>query len=53
MRKQNEVFVTYVNVPTDRVGSRNTSFRGTGLKVTLNGNSRVVSDRPRGKALTN
>jgi hypothetical protein len=52
MRKQNEVFVKYVCVPTDCFGSRNTSFRETGLKVTMNGNS-IVSDRPRGKALTN
>jgi hypothetical protein len=33
---QNAIFVNYVNVPTDCVGRRNTSCRGTGLKVTMN-----------------
>jgi hypothetical protein len=36
MHKQNTIFVKYVNVPTDCVGSRNTSCRGTGLKVMMN-----------------
>jgi hydroxyethylthiazole kinase-like sugar kinase family protein len=36
MCKKNAVFVKYVDVPTDCVGSRNTSCRGTGLKVTMN-----------------
>jgi hypothetical protein len=40
------VFVNYVNVPTDCVGRRNTSCRGTGLKVTVNRKSREVSDGP-------
>jgi hypothetical protein len=36
MREQNAVLVKYVSVPTDCVSSRNTSCRGTGLKVTMN-----------------
>jgi hypothetical protein len=40
MHKQNAIFVKYVNVPTDCIGSRNTSGRGTGLKVTMNRKSR-------------
>jgi hypothetical protein len=38
--KQNTICVKYVSVPTDCVGSRNTSCRGTGLKVTKNRKSR-------------
>jgi hypothetical protein len=37
IRKQNAAFVKYVYVPTDCVGSRNTSCGGTDLKVTMNG----------------
>jgi hypothetical protein len=32
--KENTIFVKYVNIKTDCIGSRNTSCRGTGLKVT-------------------
>jgi hypothetical protein len=46
MYKQIEIFVKYVNVPADCVGSRNTSYRGTGLKVPLNRKSREVPDGP-------
>jgi hypothetical protein len=35
MCKKNAVFGKNVNVPTGCVGSRNTSCRGTGLKVTM------------------
>jgi hypothetical protein len=34
VHKENAICVKYVGVPTDCVGSRNTSCRGTGLKVT-------------------
>jgi hypothetical protein len=40
MHKQTAIFVKYVDVPTDCIGSRNTSSRGTGLKVTKNRKSR-------------
>jgi hypothetical protein len=53
VRKQNAVFVKYVNVPTDCIGSRNTSCRGAGLKVTMNRKSREVPDGPRGNVQTN
>jgi hypothetical protein len=46
MHKQNAIFVKYVNVPTDSIGSRNTSCRGTGLKVTMNRKSREVRGEP-------
>jgi hypothetical protein len=46
MHKQNAVFVKYVNVPTDCVGSKNTSCRGTDLKVTMNRKSTEVPDGP-------
>jgi hypothetical protein len=36
MHTQNGIFVKYVNAPTDCIGSRNTSCRGTGLKVMMN-----------------
>jgi hypothetical protein len=36
MCKKNAVFGKYVDVPTDCVGNRNTSCRGTGLRVTMN-----------------
>jgi hypothetical protein len=40
VHKQNAVLVKYVSVPKDCIGSRNTSCRGTGLKVTMNRKSR-------------
>jgi hypothetical protein len=40
MHKQNAVFVKYVSVPTDCVGSRNASCRGTGIKVAMKRKSR-------------
>jgi hypothetical protein len=36
MCKKNAVFGKNVSVPTDCTGCRNTSCRGTGLKVTMN-----------------
>jgi hypothetical protein len=36
MCKNNAVFGKNVSVPTDCIGCRNTSCRGTGLKVTMN-----------------
>jgi hypothetical protein len=53
MRKQNAVFVKYVNVPKDCFGSRNTSCRETGLNFTMKRKSREVPDEPRGNAQTN
>jgi hypothetical protein len=46
VRKQNTVFVKYVSVPTDCVGSRNASCGGAGLKVAMNRKSREVPDGP-------
>jgi hypothetical protein len=46
MHNQNAIFVKYVNVPTDCIGSRNTSCRGTGLKVTMSRKSGEVPDGP-------
>jgi hypothetical protein len=46
MHKQNEVFGKNVNVPTGCVGCRNTSCRGTGLKVTMIRKTRNVPDGP-------
>jgi hypothetical protein len=42
------VFVKYVHVPIDYIGSRNMSCRGTGLKVTTNRKSREDPDGRRG-----
>jgi hypothetical protein len=44
--KENAIFVKYVNIPTDCIGSRNTSCRGTGLKVTKSRKSIEVPDGP-------
>jgi hypothetical protein len=44
MRKQSTVCVKDVSVPTDCIGSRNTSFRGIYLKITMNIKSIVVPD---------
>jgi hypothetical protein len=44
MRKQNTVSVKDVSVPTDCIGSRNTSYRGTCLKITMNSKNIVVPD---------
>jgi hypothetical protein len=46
MHKQNAIFVKYVSVPTDCIGSRNASCRGTGLKVMMNRKSTEVPDGP-------
>jgi hypothetical protein len=46
MHKQNANFVKYVSVPTECVDNRNTSCRGTGLKVTMNRKNREESDGP-------
>jgi hypothetical protein len=35
MCKKNAVFGKYVSVPTDCIGCRHSSFRGTGLKVKM------------------
>jgi hypothetical protein len=53
MHKQNAIFVKYVNVPTDCIGRRNISYRGTGLKFTMNRKSIEVPDGPRGNAQAN
>jgi hypothetical protein len=53
MRRQNTVFVTDVNVPTHCTASRNTSCRGTGLKIMFNRQSTIVPDRPRGNVQAN
>jgi hypothetical protein len=42
----NAVFGKNVNVPTDCIDSRNTSCRGTGLKVTMNRKNVKVPDGP-------
>jgi hypothetical protein len=45
MCKKNAVFGKNVNVPTDCIGCRNTSCRGTGLKVTMHRkNGEVLMD---------
>jgi hypothetical protein len=46
VHKQNAIFVKYVTVTINCVGSRNTSCRGTGLKVMKSRTSREVSDGP-------
>jgi hypothetical protein len=48
VHKQNTIFVKCVSVPADCVGSRHTSCRGTGLKVTKSRKSREVPDGPEG-----
>jgi hypothetical protein len=47
MRKQYTIFVKDVNVPTDFIGSRNTSYRWTGFEIMMNIKFRVVPVSPR------
>jgi hypothetical protein len=53
MRMQNVVFVKYINVPTDCTCNRNTSYRGTGIKIKINIKWRKISDGPRGNTQSN
>jgi hypothetical protein len=48
MCKKNAVFGKNISVPTDCVGCRNTSCRGTGLKVTMHRKRGEVPDELEG-----